>query len=144
MPIPILQHLDSIQILDHKWKNSAEIKSEVILLREAECTSVLHMRPGQVMCGRHPHLVDTGDPKCRRHLRRMETCHNFTKFGDRAAKHGVRKVDCNSQVVLSNAVASWEKAMRWKPGAMRVWLNDTLGRMPKRTFKKWWSRTRRT
>lgn len=138
--VPIWEHLDSIQILDHRWKNSAEIKSEIILLKEAECASVLHMSE-HVRCGRHPYgLASTDEPRCRRHLQRMERCHNFTKFGDRAAvRFGVRKVDCNSEAVLSNAAAAWARAMQWKPGAMQGWVNETLARMPKRPpFKKWW------
>ena len=58
--------------------------------------------------------------------------------GTPASRFGVRKVDCNSEAVLSNAAALWEQAMGWEPDAMRGWLNATLARMPRRTFKKWW------
>ena len=87
------REFDSIQILDHHWMSSAERKSEIILLREAECASITQMAPRRIRCGRYPHLISSREARCQRHLRRMDACHNHTKFGERAARLGIKKVD---------------------------------------------------
>ena len=110
--------LDSIQILDHKWVNSAEHKSEIILLREAECASVKSMHGSRIRCGRHPFLVDVREPSCQRHLERMENCHApGTIVGPRAAKLGVKKVDCNSAITQANANRLWEEQISRLPAS---------------------------
>ena len=102
---------------------SAEIKNEIVLLREAECSSFEHMRPSRVRCGRHPFLsAADADARCRANLRRVSDCHEYPKFahrrcageaaaGARGRRHScVRQVDCNDKAVQARAALLYERA----------------------------------
>lgn len=91
---------------------SAELKFEIVLLREAECADLSTMRPAHVRCGRAPHFARPGSQRCRANLRRVSACHDPAKIGERARRLGVARHDCNDKGVQLRAARLYEKASR--------------------------------